>query len=300
MKNNNLRELFAIKCLLGAAFFYSLFSVFSRLMGEFFSPFFQAWSRAIPTLLILLIIGYFRKTFKKIDVKDRKWFLVVCISAALVNAPFYVAAINIPIGMTMFIFYAASTILSYFLGYTFFSEHLTKNKILSIIFALMGLTAIYLDKLRLSKLEFMFFAALAGALFSIYLVFSKKLSNKYSSEQINFLDYIFTLVIYFAISIFIKETFYIKLFSLGWLWNILYSFATVGAVILTVTGFKNIEAQKGSIILLTELIFVILFGFIFFKEVPTLNSIVGGLLIVISLAIPNLKVLKLAMLGEEN
>ena len=81
-------------------------------MGKYFPPFFQAWSRAIPILLILLIIGYFRRTFKKISVKDYKWFLIVGTSAALVNAPFYIATVNIPISMTMLIFYAVNTIIT--------------------------------------------------------------------------------------------------------------------------------------------------------------------------------------------
>ena len=61
---------------------------------------------------------------------------------------------------------------------------------------------------------------------------------------------------------------------------------------LIVYGFKNIEAQIGSIILPVEIIFATIFSFLVFKEVPTTLTILGGFLIIFAAIIPSLTVLK--------
>jgi len=286
--NSRSEEILAIRQLIGAAFFYSLFSVFSRLMGDQFGSFFQAWSRAIPTLITLLLIGFIQKSFSKINARDYPWFIVVGLAGALVSVPFYVASVHMSIGMTMFIFYAASTVLTYGFGSVVFHEYLTKAKIISIFLALVGLSLMYHDSLQTAKFFYMSMAALAGMLFSIYASFSKKLSHEYSSVQVNVLDYIFTILSCLPLSLFLKESFNFHLWSTGWLWNILYSFATVGAVILTVEGFKHTDAQKGSIYLLSELLFVLFFGFILFGEIPPTHSLFGGLFVAAALVLPNI------------
>ena len=65
------------------------------------------------------------------------------------------------------------------------------------------------------------------------------------------------------------------------------------AIFLTTTGggewgYKSMEVQKASLVLLSEIIFVLIIGFMFFGEVPTLNAVIGGLLVLVALIIPNL------------
>ena len=51
--------------------------------------------------------------------------------------------------------------------------------------------------------------------------------------------------------------------------------------ILLYKGFERIKLQKGSIVIMLHIIFSIIFAFIIFKEVPSLFTIIGGLLIII-------------------
>ncbi|KKP67474.1 MAG: hypothetical protein UR68_C0010G0008 [Candidatus Roizmanbacteria bacterium GW2011_GWA2_35_19] len=217
---------------------------------------------------------------------------MVIIGGSFVNTAFFVAAVNMPLATTMFIFYAISTIFSYFIGSILFKENINILKIFSILFAVFGLGLIYSDGLIFEKLFFIFLAALSGILFSVYTMASKKISHKYSGVQINYVAYISMIIINLATSLILHENFNLSFFSIPWLANILYGFAAVGAYLLIIKGFKTVEMQKGSIILLFEIIFVVIFGVILFKEIPTRNSIIGGVLIIIAMIIPNLKLLK--------
>jgi drug/metabolite transporter (DMT)-like permease len=56
-----------------------------------------------------------------------------------------------------------------------------------------------------------------------------------------------------------------------------------------VYGFKNLEAQIGSVILPVEIIFATIFAFIFFREYPTISAYVGGVMIIVAAIIPSLR-----------
>jgi len=67
-----------------------------------------------------------------------------------------------------------------------------------------------------------------------------------------------------------------------------YSAALLFANLAVIEGFKHIEASIGSLIGLAEILFRISFGIIFFAESLTIGTIIGGGLIILSAALPNL------------
>lgn len=60
----------------------------------------------------------------------------------------------------------------------------------------------------------------------------------------------------------------------------------------TVYGFKRLEAQIGTLVMPMEVFFAALFGFIFYRETLTILTILGGLLIISGIVIPNLRFAK--------
>jgi len=56
-----------------------------------------------------------------------------------------------------------------------------------------------------------------------------------------------------------------------------------------VYGFKHLEAQKASLLLLSELLFIILIGVIFYSEIPSIQEFFGSILIFIGLTLPYIK-----------
>jgi drug/metabolite transporter (DMT)-like permease len=131
-------------------------------------------------------------------------------------------------------------------------------------------------------------AIFSGASFSIWFSFSKKVSSKYPTNELNTLGYVFAVIVNLLIAVALGEKLNTDFISKAWLANIGYGVAGFLGSGLTIYGFKYIDAHKGSIILLSEIIFGTLFGVILFKEQLNITTLIGGALIILSVALPNI------------
>lgn len=207
-------------------------------------------------------------------------------------ACFFVAVTNLPLGTTLLLFYASSLMTGYIIGYVFFKEQITHIKIVSLMLALAGLVFIYKDQLLISKLLPSLAAIVSGFCFNTATTVSKPLTKKYSLTQVNLVAYI----VAFALGTFIllvthePVSFVQPIIS----WIALVGFSVVGVIAFfgTLYGFKNLEVQKASLLMLSELIFVLIIAFIMYKEIPSLTVVFGGTLILLALVLPDLSVIK--------
>jgi len=277
--------------LLLGGFFYSSYGVFSRIIGTSISQFFQIWSRAIITLAFLFVFILLSKTkLKKIQKADWIWGLSVSLTTGLLLPFFYIAVNNLAIGTTLFTFYALSTVVSYILGRVIFKEKLNRIKIISLFVAILGLFFIYIDSMKMGDLRYLLFSGLSGALFGLNINLIKKINNNYSPWQVNIFIWSGALIVNLIVSVFLGEHFNFSFISIPWAANIGLSLCSLAASVLVVYGFKFIEMQKGSIVLLSELVFGVLLGLFIYKEIPSIVTILGSILIFIALVLPNLKV----------
>lgn len=281
--------MYGVSILLASAFFYASYGTFSKIIAGSFAPFTQAWTRGIITLLCFLVFGFYKKLFVKIRKEDIKWYFIVGVIGSLAVAPTFYSLANLNLGTALFIQYAATVIASYLLGSLFLHEKLTKISIFSLLLAFLGLFIVYWGDIYFSvnKLIPVIAACISGVFFSVWFVFSKKISLKYPTAQINTYGYIFAVVINFLIASIAKEPFNKNFTSSAWIANIGYGIVGFAGSGLSIYGFKFIEAHKGSIVLLSEILFGILFGLLLFKEILGLTTIFGGILIIVSIALPN-------------
>ncbi len=80
--------------------------------------------------------------------------------------------------------------------------------------------------------------------------------------------------------------------SASWFWLGVFTLTQLTTVALVIYGFKNLEAQKGSLIMPLEVVFGAIFGFLFFKEVLPVTIYIGGLIIASGACLSNYKVNK--------
>lgn len=64
-------------------------------------------------------------------------------------------------------------------------------------------------------------------------------------------------------------------------------FLTTGQ--LMIYGFKYVEAQTGSLIMLAEVVFGVFLGFIFYKETISFTTLLGGMAIIAAIILPEIK-----------
>lgn len=275
-----------------SAVFFGTYGIWSKMMAQEFGEFLQAWLRGVIVLLILIPIGIFTHSFKKVEVKDIKWFAIITLPGSLVFAFYYYGFEYLSIGSATLLFYASLTIFSYFAGWLFFKEVLGRIKILSLLLGILGLLLTFSISLEDNFLLPALSCILAGTCGGIEVVFTKKISDKYSPIQITTILYgigfILNFIVYLLIS---KGDLGITSDITAWIALIMYAIAGLLAFFFVVLGYKHLEPSVGGIIGLLEIPFGVLFGYIFFKEVLTTSTLFGGLLIIIAAALPNLRLI---------
>ena len=112
--------------LLLAAVLYGSYGVWSKLMGDTFAPFFQAWTRGIIIVLLMLPYLLITRSIRKIARKDWGFFAVYLLLTAFTQAPLYYAFNHAPIGAVQLIFYATLVITTYIFA-KFYAHKTTGN-----------------------------------------------------------------------------------------------------------------------------------------------------------------------------
>ena len=276
-----------------ATAFYGLYGIFSRFIGSAFGNFNQNWIRNIIVLAIISSILFFNKTkLISIKKKDLKWIFLWFVSGSWVAVLTFIAFNNLPISTTYLILYSAMITAGFVSGKIFFNEKLNKIKIVSLVLVLTGLFIIYQFTLTQNQIVYLVLTLISGFMTGIWNTISKKFSNNYPNNQLVFMDALSSIIFAYVGSLLFMEYFPHNIQNISWFWICIYAVVQTINVGLIVYGFNNIEAQIGSIILPVEVIFATIFSYLIFKEVPSLLTILGGLLILFASIIPSLSILK--------
>ena len=269
-----------------SAFFFGTYGLWSRLIGSQIDNLFQVYVRSLLILIVIIPVAIATKSLKKVNKKDWKWIAVYTLSGALTVAPIFYSFNKIGIGSSTLLFYASFTIISFILGYLSFGEKITLTKIVSLIAALIGLSLIFELQLQQNFLLPALMAILAGSAAGIEVVFTKKVSNKYSALQLSIFTWAVIFFLHLFGSILIGERQLLPQISVAWLGVVGYAFASLAAFFFVITGYKYVEPAVGALTGLLEIVVGILLGLIFFAEPLTMQIIIGGLMILLAAALP--------------
>jgi len=158
-------------------------------------------------------------------------------------------------------------------------EKLTKLTALALIIAVIGVILLLSPKnIALGKsLVGVISGLLGGVGFGLVYVLSKTF-KKYDKVSLTFWQNVIALPFLLPL-IFID----IPRFNLGdtGLIILLGTLFTIIPFILVYNGFQKVQAQKGAVLVLLDMIFPILFALIVFKEIPSILTVIGGILIII-------------------
>lgn len=268
---------------------YGIYGVYARMIGQSFGVFSQNWIRNLIVVSIVIVLLFvLKKGIKPIRKSDVPWVFLWALSGSGVMLLLFVAFNNLPLGTVYFLFYSTMIIAGCLAGGFLYKEKLDFVKIISIILALIGLSVIYSLSISPDKILFVFYSLLAGLLVGLWNTLSKKFSENYPNLEIVLWDALATTIVAVIGSFLVREPIPSLMMATSWTWLIIYAITQVASVGLVVYGFKNIEAQIGSIILPVEVIFATIFGFLFFREVLSFSTLVGGLLIASAAVLPSL------------
>ena len=277
MKTNN--SIIGGGYLLSAAFLYALYGLFSRNISEF-GAFSQNFVRGGIVFLVLLTYFFINRKkwvkFKKVDVK---WFLIWVIPSSFQMVLTFLAFNNLPIGTSYYIIYSTMILGGFLSGKIFFSEKLNKPKLFSLFLVLSGLFFIYKSDIKLATNIYVVMALVSGLIVGFWNTLTKKLSGNYSEFQMLLVDSFATFVVSFMGAKIALESLPQFAFTKLWLWIFIFALTTITTTFLLIRGFRNLEAQIGSLILPMEVVFATFIGYLFLGEVLSIWTYIGGGLI---------------------
>jgi drug/metabolite transporter (DMT)-like permease len=274
--------------ILASAVFFGTYGVWSKLMGDTFPPFYQAWVRSILVILFMAPFMIKANRFQKIKKKDWPALSVFILFCVFTQAPLYYAFNNAPIGTVQLIFYSMFVITAYIVGRFYLGETINKVKLISMLLAFVGLTLVFGTSVITFAPLGLGLAMLNGVASGGEVASSKKIEDKYSPSLIVFWGWIFTLLTHLPISLLIGESQVGFTFTQPWLWLLIYSIVNALAFWLVIVGFRYVDASIGSLIGLLEVIFAVIFGAVIFDEILSVSVYFGGVLILSAAMLPDL------------
>lgn len=267
---------------------FGSYGIWSKLIGSQFEVFYQGSIRSALVLAILIPILIYKKDHKKITKQDLKWFSIPVIFGIFTQGPIYYAYNHMDIGTATLIFYAMFLIASYLVGTILIKEKLSTVKLVSLLFAILGLFLVFGVSLTKFTLLASVLAAVNGLASGGEVASTKKVSDKFSTLQLSVYLWGAIVITNLPIAFILGETPPPLVFNLQWFYMLVFAVIGLVSFWLIVEGFKYVDASIGGLIGLTEIIFSVIFGVILFKETLTTPIIIGGTLILLAGMLPDL------------
>ena len=283
MKLSNKQK--GILALVGLAFTYASFGFFTRYLSVNFGFFQQLYLRIFAGLLLGFIIFGKKINFSKLKkVTSSEWLLLIFRGVAyylLGAALFNKAVLLTKISTVSFI---GSIPMTAILGFLILKEKVTLKKIVFIGLSFIGVIIISINifsSFSLGKGEL--FALMSCVFASLSIVFRKYQTKLLDNVEITQIQLFIAFIAVLIASIFAREGLPINNWNINiFLVVLLSGLANVLMIFFTNYGFEHVKTSIASNILTLEMFFAVLIGFLFFREIPSLKEIFGGVLILFS------------------
>ena len=251
--------------------FYGIFIRFLNLSSQlilFFNALFVA---------VILFLAFLRQS-ERFNVRQYKLIILFLGMAFVANNFCYFKAFQLTTIANAILTHYTAPIFVAILAPLFLREKLEKVTLISLIISFLGLFLIASEGLSLSPANFsgILFGTASGLAYAFSIIIYKYLLKNLS---------VYTLIFYQSLvgSIILAPFIYPQL-SLSLPFLYLLSFALLFGILATFLhfqGIKRVKAQHAGILGYTEPVFGMSYAFLFFSEIPTKMSLIGGLLIVL-------------------
>ena len=208
------------------------------------------------------------------------------------NVFYTLGILNTLVSTTLFLTYLYA-IITPILGFVLLKDRVNKFNIISLAMSLAALVLLFQPTSFVTWKIGGFFAFLCALATAGYLIARKKLPE-YRASYMMLINTFLGMISVGILGLILEHSFYfnggITHVSLStWIVTVLFGIDNFGAWLAMTKGFEYFHATSASIILLSELVFGVFFAFLFFQEIPTAATFIGGLLIIISSVLVILK-----------
>ena len=295
MKTNKSHELKGALYLLASAFLYSIMPVAIRFLGsQKLTPISQVFWRYMFAFLTACIYFFvIKKTRISVEKKDIPLLLATTvIGYALTNLLFTYGVTYTQVGNALFLFYSY-TLLAPILACFMLREKMNRFNIIALLVGLVSLILLFQPNSVPTWKLGGFLAILSAIGQALYLIWRKKL-HVHSAAFMMLANTFMGIVTLGVLSAIFDQHFYTSgafaaMTAKTWVVTALFGIDNFLAWFAMTKGFEYFKGASGSLILLSELVFGIFFAFLFFGEVPTLLTFIGGVMVLGSITLVTLK-----------
>ena len=248
---------------------------FEKNIGPYSLSFFRV---LISVISLILFCFFMKRKITPFKSDKKKMFLFGAIHGFIILG--YFLAINyLSVASAILLLYSSSIWIVVF-SYFILGDRVTIRTMISLLIAFVGLIfvaspqTIFLNESYIGLLS----GLASGVGMGLVYVLSKTF-KKYDKISLTFWQNLIGLP--FVLPLFFFDIPKVITISDIGLVIILGTFLTTLPFVLLFEGFGRINAQKGSVVIMLDIVFSILFAWVLFQEVPTISIIFGGILIMI-------------------
>jgi len=275
-----------ILALIGLAAIYASMGLYIRYLSVSFLFFQQIYLRLFSAIVIGFIIFNRSLNLSKIKKINRKeWLLLIFRSFTYYLLGLALFTKSILISKISTVSFISSLPMTAIIGSIIYKEKITIEKVFYLLISFIGVIIISVSDFssilnwRLGEL----LAFISVIFTSLSIVLRKKHSKLLNNNEMSQLMIVIAFIMLLITSLFINEGPPV----LGWNVFMIMILIIAGAsniilLFLTNYGFEKVKTITASNILTMEMFFAIIFGFIFFREIPSFKEIIGGILILLS------------------
>jgi drug/metabolite transporter (DMT)-like permease len=279
---------------IGSSFFYASYGIWTKLIGDAFSGYSASALRSVIVVLLLLPIALITKKVEPLNLRHNyKATLGLIVFSCMIWGPLYYAVLKAGVGIALTVSYVSIVIGSFIFGYIFNKESLTKIKVASLILGILGLSLIYSPQAGDAKALAIIAAIVAGLATAANTIIIKKVD--YGPTQSTLLMWYTSIVANLFMATVLKESLHVGS-AINYLYLTLFAISSILATLMLVKAVKIMDVSIAGILGLTEIVFGVLFGLMFFNEHLNLSQILGIIIIIGACALPYAKAFKLKFL----
>lgn len=209
---------------------------------------------------------------------EKKKLLLFGATPGFIILGYFLAIQYLTIASAVLLLYSSSIWIVVF-SYFILKEKITKKTFLALTIAFLGVVFVVSPQNFFLRESIIGSLAGLGAGVGMGLVYTlSKTFKKYDKVSLTFWQNL--IAIPFVLPLIFIDLPKFSTFDIGII-LLLGSVFTAIPFILIYKGFGKIDAQKGSIVIMLDIVFSVIFAWIVFKEVPTFLAIIGGILIMI-------------------
>ncbi len=261
-----------------ASLLFGLMPIIVR-FGEDLGAYNLSFFRVLVASICVFFFIMFSRKLKLVPFKyEKKKLLLFGAIHGFIILGYFLAIQYLTIASAVLLLYSSSIWIVVF-SHFILKEKITKITFLALAIAFLGVIFVVSPQNFFIKESIVGSLAGLGAGIGMGLVYTlSKTFKKYDKVSLTFWQNL--IAIPFVLPLIFIDLPKFSNFDMGII-LLLGSVFTAVPFILIYKGFGKIDAQKGSIVIMLDIVFSVIFAWIIFKEIPTALAIVGGVLIMI-------------------